>query len=164
VRAFLHSGELPSLNTSPVSTAYLPAAKKVHDFFVQDSQAQQEPASWESLSPDFQLSNIHQAIYAEKILRGCGFTVHKRVADSSPVLSFETNEIERMAAMEHGRWVFERLRQGWRYGAVRDNTKKVHPLLVGWEQLPLVEQEKDRNAVRRFPEVLREAGFEISRV
>jgi hypothetical protein len=65
--------------------------------------------------------------------------------------------------MEHGRWVVERLRSGWRYARDRDAAKKLSPYLVPWEQLPDNIKEYDRIGVRNWPEILRTAGFEVVR-
>jgi hypothetical protein len=47
---------------------------------------------------------------------------------------------------------------------VRDDARKIHPLIVGWEQLDETERDKDREPVREIPEMLARAGFEIIRI
>jgi hypothetical protein len=47
------------------------------------------------------------------------------------------------ASAEHDRWMKERKAAGWTYGPVRDDEKKIHPLLVGYAHLPLEERKKD---------------------
>lgn len=44
----------------------------------------------------------------------------------------------------HQRWIDAQTALGWTYGKVYDPTKKTHPNLVPWSQLPQREQEKDR--------------------
>ena len=44
---------------------------------------------------------------------------------------------------EHARWMEDKVAQGWQYGPVRDDSRKVHPLLVPYEQLPLAAQQKN---------------------
>ena len=72
-----------------------------------------------------------------------------------------------MAAMEHGRWNIERLRDGWRPGKPRDDAKKIHDCLVPWAELsddPETGVKKyDRQAVLKFPEILAQAGLEVFR-
>ncbi len=65
--------------------------------------------------------------------------------------------------MEHGRWVVERLEDGWRLGATRDVTKKTSPYLVPWSLLSDELKERDRTAVRTIPELLAQEGIEIFR-
>ena len=72
-------------------------------------------------------------------------------------------EVERMAELEHGRWNIERLRDGWRYGRQRDDSRKIHDCLVSWHDLPDDIKRYDREAVRAFPEILEKAGLEVQR-
>jgi hypothetical protein len=68
-----------------------------------------------------------------------------------------------MAELEHGRWNVERLRDGWRFGKPRDDSRKLHDCLVPWNELPEEIKRYDRDAVRAFPEILAQAGLEIYR-
>ena len=43
----------------------------------------------------------------------------------------------------HEDWVDDRIRNGWRYGTVRDHTRKTHPSIVPFAELSLVEKVKD---------------------
>ncbi len=45
---------------------------------------------------------------------------------------------------QHIQWMEQRISQGWEYGAVRDDDKKHHPMLVPFENLPEIEQKKDQ--------------------
>jgi hypothetical protein len=76
---------------------------------------------------------------------------------------FTDIEVERMAELEHGRWNVERLRDGWRYGKQRDDSRKTHDCLVSWQELSDDIKRYDRNAVRAFPETLAKAGLEVRR-
>ena len=65
--------------------------------------------------------------------------------------------------MEHGRWVVERLADGWKLSKTRDVAKKTSPYLVPWTELPEDIKERDRKAVRQIPELLAQVGCEIRR-
>ena len=52
-------------------------------------------------------------------------------------------------------------KNGWRFGEKRDNERKIDPLMVPFGNLPKEEKEKDRRAVRDYPEQVRSAGLEI---
>jgi voltage-gated potassium channel Kch len=78
--------------------------------------------------------------------------------------AFGHDEVERLAIMEHQRWTIDHLQDGWTYGPVRDNDKKVHPDLQTWDRLPEPVREKDRDAVRALPAALAAAGFQIVRL
>lgn len=55
--------------------------------------------------------------------------------------------LDRMAEVEHERWCAERLLNGWRPGAARDNALKLHPDLKGWTALDEPGRDKDRDGV-----------------
>ena len=43
----------------------------------------------------------------------------------------------------HENWMREKLADGWKYGAVKNPTKKEHPCLVPYDELPKDQQVKD---------------------
>lgn len=47
------------------------------------------------------------------------------------------------AGAQHVQWMEQRRAQGWTYGPVRDEVQKTHPMLVPFDQLPIMEQKKD---------------------
>jgi hypothetical protein len=58
------------------------------------------------------------------------------------VLFFLENPEATPEAM-HINWMKERLADGWRLGAVKDVTKKLHPCLVDYALLPKLQRVKD---------------------
>jgi hypothetical protein len=48
------------------------------------------------------------------------------------------------AREHHEHWLAWRGERGWRWGPVKDDQAKTHPLFVPWNDLPDAEQEKDR--------------------
>jgi hypothetical protein len=141
-------------------------AKAFHGVYVAGSvnKLPENMKPWANLGETFKLANREQARYAVQILEACGFGV--RDAESPVVFdskSFTPEEVERMAEMEHGRWNAERLRDGWRPGKRRDDSRKIHDCLVPWSELPDGIKRYDRDAVREFPKILAKAGLEVSR-
>jgi ppGpp synthetase/RelA/SpoT-type nucleotidyltranferase len=118
---------------------------------------------WDRLEATFKRANLEQAHYSVEILEAAGFAVRK--ADGPPLIlsDFSDAEVERMAELEHGRWNIERLRDGWRSGRTRDDSRKIHDCLVRWDELPDDIKDYDRDAVRAFPAILAKAGFEVGR-
>ena len=112
--------------------------------------------------PGFQHSNRMQAAAVAAFLERAGFRIEPAEAPVVPA-GDDGEEIELLAEMEHGRWVVERLQQGWRYDNVRDTQKKLHPDLVGWSKLPDAIKEWDRKAVRNWTKLLAEAGLAVTR-
>lgn len=139
-------------------------AKAYHENFVAIS-SDKLPANmqhWEKLEETYKKANIAQAEYSVDILRAVGFEVRYK---KKPVLiTFSHDEIECMAALEHGRWNIERLQDGWLPGKERDNSRKIHNCLVPWCDLTDKIKEYDRSAVKKFPEILAKASREIYRL
>ena len=72
---------------------------------------------------------------------------------------FQSGEIDKLAEMEHERWMEEKINAGGRYAKTTDKTKKLHQLLVPWHELPHEEQEKDYVLVRGIPKILAKTGY-----
>jgi len=64
---------------------------------------------------------------------------------------------------EHRGWMDKKKQDGWVFGRPRCNQKKHHPCMVPYSELPETEKDKDRNAIRKYVEIVRKAGFKIRR-
>jgi hypothetical protein len=84
--------------------------------------------------------------------------------DGSPGVEFSAAEIERMAELEHERWLAERLFEGWTYApAPKDPERRTHPDLIPYDQLADEVKELDRIVVRRLPQLFAASGYAIRR-
>ncbi|NTU44642.1 MAG: ATPase [Chlorobiaceae bacterium] len=71
-------------------------------------------------------------------------------------------ELKEMAKLEHERWMESKLADGWKYAPETNKEKKLHALLVDWEQLSKEVKDKDRALVsENIPLLLKEAGYTI---
>jgi hypothetical protein len=66
-----------------------------------------------------------------------------------------------LAEAEHDMWMEWHLARDWRYGAKTDTAKRIHQCLRPFTQLPKVETDKDRDAIRHYPDFARRAGLKI---
>ena len=71
--------------------------------------------------------------------------------------------IEEMAKNVHEVWAKSRIEQGWKYGEKRDDTKKLHPCLVPYEELPEEEKLYDRNTALETLKLITKLGFKITK-
>lgn len=71
--------------------------------------------------------------------------------------------LEAMAKNVHEIWSKNRIDEGWRYGEERNDTLKLHPCLVPYEELPESEKEYDRATSRETLKFILKSGFEIRR-
>lgn len=69
--------------------------------------------------------------------------------------------MEEMARHVHEEWMRRRLSEGWRLGAVRDDSRREHPCLVPYDELPESEKEYDRATALETLRFIQNQGYEI---
>ena len=120
--------------------------------------------AWSLLAEPLRESNRQQADHISAKLRAVDCELAPLVDWSEEPHQFSSEEIERLARMEHDRWLDERRKGGWRYASgPKDLMKKTSPSLVGWDDLPEDAKDIDRQTVRALPAFLARAGFRIFR-
>ena len=55
--------------------------------------------------------------------------------EGTPPVEFPPEVLERLAELEHDRWLRMKLRDGWRFGALRVNEQKIHPAILPWRDI-----------------------------
>jgi hypothetical protein len=148
-------------------------AKAIHQEYVQAEylkgntpETNPSMVAWEELCEEMKEMNLDQADNIGPKLRAVGCDILPWSEYGADKFVFTPGEIEIMARIEHERWCKAKTNQGWLYGERRDDRKKLHPSLVGWDDNRLSEQEKkkDRDTVKQIPGFLALAGFEIYRI
>jgi hypothetical protein len=71
------------------------------------------------------------------------------------------HNLERLAEAEHDGWWDFRRRNGWTEGSPRDDTRRVHPLMVPYAQLSKEAKDLDRDTIMKYGSRLAEAGYRI---
>ena len=80
------------------------------------------------------------------------------------VLSADLLELtEEIAENVHEVWAQGRIREGWTYGAERNDTKKETPCLVPYNQLPESEKAYDRNTALETVKLIVKLGYDIKK-
>lgn len=69
--------------------------------------------------------------------------------------------LERLAEHVHDVWARQRIKDGWRYGPTRNDTRKTHPGLVPYAELSDAEKEYDRNTARETLKAIVKLGYHI---
>lgn len=74
--------------------------------------------------------------------------------------------VEKLAAIEHARWIAAKNVDGIRYGPVRDDEKGLHPDMKPYCDLDESAREKDRDQIRQIPALLHlaEQGVQRERI
>ena len=121
---------------------------------------------WDDLPEEIKQSNRDVAADIHRKLGAVGRDLVPSVVVNldDPDASFNEDEIELLAELEHKRWVRDKERAGWTYGPERDDKARIHDKLVPYEDLAPEDQDKDRDVIRELPKVLADAGFAIVRV
>ena len=70
---------------------------------------------------------------------------------------------EKLARNAHEIWAQQRLADGWRWGPQRDDTRKEHPSLVPYEELPESEKNYDRATAMETLKAILGLGFRITK-
>ncbi len=151
---------------------YETLARAIHDDYVAHQrleghtpEANPSMVPWEDLPEHLKESNRDQAAHigVKLAATGCGL-VPLTDWDAEPI-RFSTEEVERLARLEHDRWVRYHLGRGWRYApGARDPNRRTHPDLIPYDDLTEEKREYDRNAVRGIPAFLARAGFQAHRL
>lgn len=118
---------------------------------------------WEELAEGYRNANRDQVNDLGNKLKAISCTILEDLELNEPA-GFTVEEIDYLSQMEHDRWVRERQGQGWTYGPVRDNTRKIHPDLILWADLTEAAKEKDRVMIRNIPNALGRVGLRVYRL
>lgn len=115
-------------------------------------------APWDRLAETLRASNRDQVAHLRVKLRAIGCDL---APGPGPALILSDTDIERLAEMEHERWVRHRLFDGWTLGPTKDVEGKASPHLVPWSELGETMREVDREFVRSMPDLIATMGSHI---
>jgi hypothetical protein len=109
---------------------------------------------WEQLTEDLRESSRQQADHIAIKLRAIGCELAPTSDAREAVIKFKSEEIERLAEVEHTRWNAERWLAGWRYGSPGEKKERISPHLGSWNDLDPSIKKYDHDAVTEIPERL----------
>ncbi len=132
-------------------------ARAIHDNYLAAQHGTASSVPWRELPERLKESNRAQARDIPAKLARIGCTIQR--GQGRP-FTFTTDELDRLSEEEHERWVVQRISAGSANG---ERGLENHPEIVPWAQLPEIEREKDRDAVRNIPTVLATVGLAVER-
>jgi hypothetical protein len=127
-----------------------------------DGDRKTHPAlvEYDNLSEDLKDANRATVRDIPRKLRQLGYKI-KSGTEPSQRSVFSQADLERLAQLEHQRWMEHRLEGGWTFGSKTNPSRKIHASLVAWDDLSEGERDKDREVIRSIPRILAEAGFKV---
>jgi hypothetical protein len=136
----------------------------IHEDFCLKNPTSGNNIPWADLPEDIKDSNRDQALSFGEYLNIAGYDFDSGDTPFPLVEKFTEDEIIKIARLSHEIWVKSKTDAGWVYGEVKDSTKKTHPLLVEWEQLPEKEQQKDKDIAGNIIPLMESVGLRVYKV
>ncbi len=131
--------------------------------------AKKSMVQWDNLSEYYKEDNRQFLDAIPGKVMELGYKIKFTGSQKLTPQKFSKAEIIKLAKVEHERWKAAKESQGWTLAvadkpgeeAKRDDSKKLHPLLVPWDDLPKSEKEKNMGMIERIPGHLATAGLEL---
>ncbi len=147
-------------------------APLIHDFYretqwvdLPKKAAGEAHEDWEQLGQGYQDSNLQQANQLPTRILKNGYTIVPKTgpSDVPAVMGFTPRQLRKLAIEEHDRWIAEKNNSGWRYAPLdkKEPTLRLHPLMIAWDRLPVMERKKDLDAIGYIPDLLSAAGLSL---
>lgn len=141
-------------------------ARQTHQDYLENEfkkpEAERSPKAveWEKLPEEDKVNNRDQ-------IRHILWKINAQKIRIAPIINLNSwnnyvikNEIiEKLAKMEHDRWVAFKISNGWSYSKTRDDINKLHNDITTWENLSEHSKEKDRNVVIGIQKLLAIIGL-----
>jgi len=147
------------------------AARLIHEHYIRcrqlDSNSTETAVLYDELSEEKQRSNRDAAADIPVKLRVIDHGLRRIPPEAegrARTPDIADTEVEKLARLEHQRWVAEQKLQGFVYGLQKIEGRKISPYLVAFEKLPPKIQKYDFEAVYAIPVVLQSLGYEVYRM
>jgi hypothetical protein len=124
-----------------------------------DPEKPLEYPNFSDLPDSLKYSNLRQARGLAEKLDQIGYEILPASAEGEKLHQIPDECVDKLAFLEHDRWMEERRARGWSYGKVKNIEQKVSPYLIPYDQLSEEIKEKDRDFIRGMPALLSRIGM-----
>ena len=138
-------------------------AKAVHEEYCKSNPGSRYDTPWEILPDDIQQANRDQASEFTRYVDLLGLVVVSDEKNADSIEQLTDEQIETVAKRIHEVWAKSKEAAGWKYGAVRDDEIKLHPMLIPYSELSEEEKYKDRDIAQSIVPLLRTAGVIVAK-
>lgn len=118
---------------------------------------------WEDIDKEIKNSIRDQVRHIPNALHKINYEVIS-VKEKPEAINFTENEVNILAEYEHKRWSLVKKEDGWKYGNILDEKKKIHPALVVWDKLPANSKNNIIENIKSWPYILANSNFTIERL
>lgn len=128
-----------------------------------DPKAIRSPSNrpWDQLSETYREANRSSADHFDVKMRAIGCCIAK--AGTATEIQITSDELELLARMEHDRWCADRSLNGWQFGEIRDDVRKLHPSMVPYGELSEATRQLDRDNVLQIIKIMKGTDGVLSR-
>jgi hypothetical protein len=91
-------------------------------------------------------------------MSGAGYIMASNRNHELPV-EFKEEELEKLAKIEHQRWLVQKMTDNWQWAEQTDKSQKLHKDIKAWNDLSNEAREKDRAMIRAIPDIIASAGY-----
>ena len=141
-------------------------AKAIHENYRRNNPGSQYAKEWKDLPEDIKQTTRDQANAFAEHIEFLGMKIKAKGTIVNPIAQLTDEQIEALAERIHHIWLKSKHDDGWMYSRTRNDAKKRHNLLVGYDELDEreKEKEKDRAIAREILPLLDKAGFGVYKV
>lgn len=143
-------------------------ARSIHDVYFegrlaagQEMGSHASIAEWEALPEGMRDDNRLVADCYRLKLRDIGARL---APGTAATFRLEPEELEELARAEHDRWMAAKLVGGWKHGETRDDARRLHPDMIGYDALSEPVKDLDREQMRLMTRLLPKAGLVPRRI
>lgn len=146
-------------------------ALKFHDHYIEhqkssNTESDSNPflTEWDLLPEERKDSYRNKVRTLEIFMNSFGFKISTKSAIKNKTIQFTNVECQKLAEIEHSRWLADRILAGWRYQeGNRINNLKKNPLLVEWSKLSERSKNSNIKQIQDIPEILSSCNLIIER-
>lgn len=151
-------------------------AKRIHALYIEQRTLTRRPGadaaaiqrrseqSWAALAPEFRDSCRQSADHLFAKARVLRMRITKAAdelsAPSERPMNVSPEDVQKLALVEHHRWMNERFLAGWTFDEKRVDAARRHNLLRPWSEIPDAETRVDYRIVDQMRQALKAAGLD----
>lgn len=137
------------------------AAEAMHAAYLRGGPSGPAAVPWDALPEWYRLGSRDAADFLPIALASEGFALRRRCLGAPPGSLPPASALERMAELDHRRWLALHRQRGWEAGPQRNVAARRHESLLPWDALPPPLQARGAAEMRNHLQHLLQAGWAL---